>query len=257
MKEIILDTETTGLSVKDGHRIVEIGCIELENLIPTKNKFHCYLNPERKVSERALEVHGYTDEFLSSKKKFGEIVGEFLNFIQDKKLIIHNAEFDLSHLNNELKILSREKINNEIIDTMILARDKFPGASISLDALCKKYKIDNTKRTLHTALIDCDLLSKVYINLIDQKEPTLDFLKEDQTGNKILNKEILYNKKVIALTDQEMKNHKSYLKTKLKNNFYWFNLSSYNFWKSIFFSNLIPAWPEIWTRFKKADSSFG
>ena len=147
MKEIILDTETTGLSVKDGHRIVEIGCIELENLIPTKNNFHCYLNPERKVSEKALEVHGYTDEFLSDKKKFKEIVDEFLNFIKNKRLIIHNAEFDLSHLNNELKIAGKDLIKNEVVDTLILARDKFPGSSISLDALCKRYRIDNSKRT--------------------------------------------------------------------------------------------------------------
>jgi|TARA_B110001452_G_scaffold136314_1_gene113291 DNA polymerase III subunit epsilon len=220
MKEIILDTETTGLSVRDGHRIIEIGCIELENLIPNKNKFHCYLNPERKVSEKALEVHGYTDEFLSNKKKFSEIVDDFLNFIKDKKLIIHNAEFDLSHLNNELKILGKKEIKNEVIDTLALARDKFPGSSISLDALCKKYRIDNTKRTLHTALIDCDLLSKVYINLIDQKEPTLDFLKEDLTENNTFNNKILYNKKIVPLSDLEKKNHKNYLKTKLKNNFY-------------------------------------
>ena len=179
MKEIILDTETTGISVKDGHRIVEIGCIELENLIPTKNKFHFYLNPERKVSEQALKVHGYTDNFLSKQKKFREIGSEFLEFIKDKKLIIHNSEFDLSHLNNELKLLGKDKIENEIVDTLILARDKFPGSQVSLDALCKRFRIDNSKRTNHTALIDCDLLAKVYINLIDQKEPTLDFLNND------------------------------------------------------------------------------
>ena len=149
MKEIILDTETTGLSVKDGHRLVEIGCIELENLIPTKNKFHCYLNPERKVSEKALEVHGYTDEFLSSKKKFKEIVQEFLDFIDGKRLIIHNAEFDLSHLNNELEIIGQKALKNEIIDTLQLARDKYPGSPISLDALCKRYRIDNSKRVQH------------------------------------------------------------------------------------------------------------
>ena len=137
MKEIVLDTETTGLSVKDGHRIIEIGCIELDNLISTKKTFHCYLNPERKVSEKALEVHGYTDEFLADKK-FNEIVDEFLSFIKDKRLIIHNAEFDLSHLNNELKLLGKDSLNNKIIDTLILAREKFPGASVSLDALCKK-----------------------------------------------------------------------------------------------------------------------
>jgi len=220
MKEIVLDTETTGLNVRDGHRIVEIGCLELENLIPTKKKFHCYINPERKVSEKALAVHGYTDEFLSNKKKFIEIVDEFLSFIKDKRLIIHNAEFDLSHLNNELKILGKDKINNEIVDTLALARDKFPGGSLSLDALCKRYRIDNSKRTQHTALIDCDLLAKVYINLIDQKEPTLNFNSKD------IKKEIskfddnLYCKKVIKISDDEIKLHKQFLKTSLKKNFF-------------------------------------
>ena len=220
MKEIVLDTETTGLNVRDGHRIVEIGCLELDNLIPTKKKFHCYLNPERKVSEKALEVHGYTDEFLSNKKKFIEVVDEFLSFIKDKRLIIHNAEFDLSHLNNELKILGRDQINNEIIDTLVLAREKFPGASSSLDALCKRYRIDNSKRTQHTALIDCDLLAKVYINLTDQKEPTLDFnLTEDKMKiTKFRNN--LYCKKVVQLNDKEIQLHKEYLKTSLKKNFF-------------------------------------
>ena len=220
MKEIVLDTETTGLSVRDGHRIVEIGCIELENLVPTKNKFHCYLNPERKVSEQALKVHGYTDQFLSDKKKFVDVVDDFLNFIKDKRLIIHNAEFDLSHLNHELKILNKEPIKNEIIDTIILAREKFPGSSTSLDALCKKYRIDNSKRTQHTALIDCDLLSKVYINLIDQKEPTLDFQNQEIERNEVLIKNVLYFKKVIKPTDQEKINHEKYLKTNLKKNFF-------------------------------------
>ena len=146
MKEIVLDTETTGISVKEGHRIVEIGCIELDNLIPTKNKFHCYLNPERKVSEKALKIHGYTDEFLSDKKKFNEISDEFLEFIQDKRLVIHNAEFDLAHINNELSLLGKKKIKNKIIDTLSLARDKFPGSLTNLDALCKRYRIDNSRR---------------------------------------------------------------------------------------------------------------
>ena len=150
MKEVVLDTETTGLSTKDGHRIVEIGCIELDNLIPTKNRFHCYLNPERKVSEKALEVHGYTDEFLSDKKKFKELADDFLNFIKGKKLIIHNAEFDLTHLNNELLLCGRDKVENEIVDTLILARNKFPGSSISLDSLCKRYRIDNSKSTSYS-----------------------------------------------------------------------------------------------------------
>ena len=220
MKEIILDTETTGISVKDGHRIVEIGCIELDNLIPTQNKFHCYLNPERKVSENALEVHGYTDEFLSNKKKFKEVVNEFLSFIENKRLVIHNAEFDLSHINNELKILGKEKISNEIVDTLVLAREKFPGSQISLDALCKRYKIDNSKRTQHTALIDCDLLSKVYINLIDQKEPKLNFENLEQEKNETMNSSIIYFKKVIKPSEDEQKKHNEFLKKNLKKNFF-------------------------------------
>jgi DNA polymerase III subunit epsilon len=220
MKEIILDTETTGISVKDGHRIVEIGCIELENLLPTNNKFHCYLNPERKVSEKALEVHGYTDEFLSSKKKFKEIVDDFLSFISDKKLIIHNAEFDLGHLNQELKLAGKGKIKNEVVDTLALARDKFPGSSISLDALCKRYKIDNSKRTQHTALVDCDLLAKVYINLTDQREPTLDFQNSDLIVKDRKKEKVLYFKKVVKPSSEEIKNHEKYLKTSLKKNFF-------------------------------------
>ena len=222
MKEIILDTETTGLSVKEGHRIVEIGCIELDNLVPTKNKFHCYLNPQRKVSERALEVHGYTDEFLSTQKKFIDIVDDFLNFIENKRLVIHNAQFDLSHLNNELALLGKKKINSEnVIDTLVLARDKFPGSPTSLDALCKRYRIDNSKRTQHTALIDCDLLSKVYINLLDQKEPTLNFYVQDNIKlQNDLDKVNLYYKKIIKPTDMEIELHKAYLKINLKKNFF-------------------------------------
>ena len=220
MKEVIIDTETTGLSVKEGHRIVEIGCIELENLNPTKNRFHCYLNPERKVSEKALEVHGYTDEFLSNKKKFKEIVDEFLDFIKDKKLIIHNAEFDLSHLNNELKLLNKKGIQNDVVDTLVLAREKFPGSSVSLDALCKRYRIDNSKRVQHTALIDCELLSKVYINLIDQKEPTFNLVNNDNDLYKKNNSKVLYFKKVIPLSEEELKKHKEYLRTNLKKNFF-------------------------------------
>ncbi len=218
MKEIVLDTETTGLSVRDGHRIVEIGCIELDNLVPTKNKFHFYLNPERKVSEKALSVHGYTDEFLADKKKFVEVADEFLNFINNKRIIIHNAEFDLSHLNNELKLIGKKKIQNDVIDTLILARDKFPGSSISLDSLCKKYRIDNSKRTHHTALIDCDLLMKVYINLIDQKEPTLDFKNLDKDKSKTSNEKIVYFKKVVKPSDEERNKHLALLKTYIKKN---------------------------------------
>ena len=222
MKEVILDTETTGLFIKDGHRIVEIGCIELDNLVPTKNRFHCYLNPERKVSEKALEVHGYTDEFLSKQKKFSEVVDEFLNFIENKRLVIHNAEFDLSHLNNELAMLGKKKLSNEnVIDTLALARDKFPGSPTSLDALCKRYRVDNSKRTQHTALIDCDLLSKVYINLLDQKEPTLNFGNEENIKTIInSNDSSQYYKKVIKPTDEDLKLHKEYLKRSLKKNFF-------------------------------------
>ena len=222
MKEIVLDTETTGLFVKDGHRIVEIGCIELENLVPTKNRFHCYLNPERKVSEKALKVHGYTDEFLSQQKKFSDVVNDFLDFIENKRLIIHNAEFDLSHLNNELKLLGKKKLDSEnVIDTLALARDKFPGSPTSLDALCKRYRIDNSKRTQHTALIDCDLLSKVYINLLEQKEPTLNFQNQNNIKlEKNLSRDLLYYKKIIKPTEEEIKLHKNYLKNKLKKNFF-------------------------------------
>ena len=218
--EVILDTETTGISVKEGHRIVEIGCVELENLIPTQKKFHCYLNPERDVSAKALEVHGYTNEFLSNQKKFAEVVEEFMRFIQGKKLIIHNAEFDISHLNHELKLLGKNKIDNEVVDTLSLARDKFPGSPVSLDALCKKYRIDNSKRVQHTALIDCDFLAKVYINLIDQKEPTLDFQKQNEKTDNSNTKKVLYFKKVINPTADEIKKHKDYLKVNLKKNFF-------------------------------------
>ena len=222
MKEVVLDTETTGLSVREGHRVVEIGCTELDNLVPTKNRFHCYLNPERKVSEKALEVHGYTDEFLSTQKRFSEVAEDFLNFIDNKRLVIHNAEFDLSHLNNELALLGKEKLDSKnVVDTLALARDKFPGSPISLDALCKRYRVDNSKRTQHTALIDCDLLAKVYINLLDQKEPTLNFKNEDNEKTIINSKDInQYYKKVIKPTEEELKLHKEYLKSSLKKNFF-------------------------------------
>ena len=213
MKEIVLDTETTGLSVRDGHRIVEIGCIELDNLVPTKNIFHVYLNPERKVSEKALEVHGYTDEFLSSKQKFIEIANDFLSFIKDKKIIIHNAEFDIGHLNNELSLIGEEKINNSnVVDTLELARNKFPGSGISLDALCKRFRIDNSKREKHTALIDCELLAKVYINLIDQKEPTFDLVEENLDKISSRQANVDYYKKVIYPTEKNYLNIIIFLK---------------------------------------------
>jgi len=220
MKEIVLDTETTGLSVTDGHRIVEIGCIELENLIPTKNVFHCYLNPERKVSESALKVHGYTDKFLSDKKKFSEVADDFLNFINGKKIIIHNAEFDIGHLNNELSLINKNIISKDIvIDTLELARNKFPGSGISLDALCKRFRIDNSRRTKHTALIDCELLSKVYINLLDQKEPIFEF-KDYQFSKQTFKKVKTYSKKIIKPTELELNEHKDFIKKNLKRNFF-------------------------------------
>ncbi len=220
MKEIVLDTETTGISVKDGHRIVEIGCIELDNLIPTKNIFHFYLNPERKVSEKAFEIHGYTDDFLSNKKKFSEISDEFLEFIKDKRLVIHNAEFDLAHINNELSLIGYKEINNEVVDTLVLARDKFPGSAVNLDALCKRYSVDNSRRVNHTALIDCELLCKVYINLIDQKEPMLDFKNDEKDKKYNTNTSVSYFKKVIKPSDEETSEHQKYIKNYLKKNFY-------------------------------------
>ena len=221
MKEIVLDTETTGLSVRDGHRIVEIGCIELDNLVPTKNVFHFYLNPERKVSEKAFEVHGYSDEFLSTKQKFEEIADDFIEFIKDKKIIIHNAEFDIGHLNNELALVGKKKINNSnVIDTLELARNKFPGSGISLDALCKRFRIDNSKRMKHTALIDCELLAKVYINLIDQKEPTLNLAENNESKVSISEGNLEYFKKVVIPSEKELSDHKEFLKRNLKKNFF-------------------------------------
>ena len=222
MTEVVLDTETTGISIREGHRIVEIGCIELENFVPTKKIFHYYLNPERKVSENAFKIHGYSDEFLSDKKKFSEIAEEFLEFINGKKIIIHNAEFDIGHINNELGLINKNKLKMEnVIDTLDIARNKFPGSSLSLDALCKRFRIDNSKRKNHTALIDCDLLSKVYINLLDQKEPTLDFAdeKKDIVSN-CNNKHIKYSKKVVEVTNEESAAHRIFLKEKLKKNFF-------------------------------------
>ena len=221
MKEVILDTETTGLDVNEGHRIVEIGCIELENQIPTNNIFHYYLNPERKVSEKAFQIHGYDDNFLSSQRKFLEVCDDFLNFIDGKKLIMHNAEFDIAHLNNELSLAGKGKINKKnVIDTLELARNKYPGSQINLDALCKRFHIDNSRRTKHSALIDCELLLKVYINLIDQKEPTLDFKNNDLKFIDTDNTKAAYYKKVIAPSVSEIKKHNEFLKQNLKKNYF-------------------------------------
>ena len=222
MKEIVLDTETTGLSVKDGHRIVEIGCIELNELIPTKKIFHFYLNPGRKVSKEAFDVHGYSDEFLSDKQKFSEIADYFLEFIKGKKIIIHNAEFDIAHINNELLISGKEEITKtHIIDTLDIARNKFPGSAISLDALCKRFRIDNSKREKHTALVDCELLAKVYINLLDQKEPKLNFNDSHEIQKKENNEKIFsYSKKIILPSQDEIKKHKEFLKKNFRKNFF-------------------------------------
>ena len=224
MLEVILDTETTGLSTASNHKIVEIGCIELNNQIPTNKTFHTYLNPQRPVSEDALKVHGYSDKFLSDKKIFSEIVEEFLNFIEGKKLIIHNAPFDLSFLDYELKLINKKTINRKnVIDTLELARSKYPGAQNSLDALCKRFKIDNSKREKHSALVDCQLLKEVYINLLDQKEPKLDLESKDIPDTKLNNQvyEIKnIQRKVIKITEEELELHKKFIKNSLQKNFF-------------------------------------
>ena len=223
MLEVILDTETTGLSTIEKHRIVEIGCIELDNQIPTNKIFHKYINPQRSVSEEAYKVHGYSNEFLSDKKTFLEISKDFLNFIKNKKIIIHNAPFDLSFLNYELKLINQKPINKEnVIDTLEIARSKYPGSQNSLDALCKRFNIDNSKREKHNALIDCHLLKEIYINLVDQKTPKLN-LETGKIINPILNdktgKKNTY-KKIIKPSEDELQLHKKYLKSDLPKNYY-------------------------------------
>ena len=224
MIEIVLDTETTGLSVEKGHKIVEIGCIELENQIPTKKIFHEYLNPQRKVSDDAYKIHGYSDKFLSDKKVFLEIAENFLNFIKGKKLIIHNATFDLSFLNYELRLINKKTIDtSNVIDTLEIARQKYPGAQNSLDALCKRFRIDNSKREKHNALIDCQLLKEVYINLVDQKEPKLNFENVEFFDIKFkenLNKKNNKFRKIIKPSEKEQKLHKNFLKSNLQKNFF-------------------------------------
>tara|TARA_B110000438_G_scaffold298561_1_gene347032 strand:- start:202 stop:879 length:678 start_codon:yes stop_codon:yes gene_type:complete len=224
MIEVILDTETTGLSVAQNHKIVEIACLELENQIPTKRIFHQLLNPERPVSEEARKVHGYSDEFLSDKKKFSDVAEEFLNFIKNKKLIIHNAPFDLAFLNYELRLVNKKSIDRKnVIDTLELARSKYPGSQNSLDALCKRFNIDNSKREKHSAILDCNLLKEVYINLVDQKSPKLNLESsennESKTYSNFSNKSNI-SRKVIEIDKNELNLHKQYLKTQLsKNNF--------------------------------------
>ena len=224
MLEVILDTETTGLSTVSNHRIVEIGCIELKNQIPTNKTFHTYINPERSVSEDAYKVHGYSEKFLSNKKKFAEISDDFLNFIKDKKLIIHNAQFDLSFLDHELNLINKKpKDKKNVIDTLELARSKYPGAQNSLDALCKRFNIDNSKREKHSALIDCQLLKEIYINLLDQKEPKLNLQTRDiayiKSGDKIENIKNI-NRKAIKISNEELDLHKKFLKSSLQRNYF-------------------------------------
>jgi len=224
MIEIILDTETTGLSVTEKHRIVEIGCIELENQIPTGKIFHEYLNPERKVSTEAFKVHGYSDDFLSTKKKFSEIANNFFDFIKNKKIIIHNASFDLSFLNFECKLANLKPINKEnIVDSLEIARQKYPGSQNSLDALCKRFNIDNSRREKHTALIDCELLKEVYINLLDLKEPKLDLENAGSSISKLnhnINTEKNKTSIIISPTKEEIKLHQNYLTKQLSKNNY-------------------------------------
>jgi len=224
MLEVILDTETTGLSASSKHRIVEIGCIELKDQIPTNKIFHTYINPQREISEDAFKVHGYSSNFLADKKLFSEIVEEFLNFIKDKKLIMHNAPFDLSFLDFELKLINKKPIDRKnVVDTLELARSKYPGSQNSLDALCKRYNVDNSKRKKHSALVDCRLLKEVYINLLDQKEPKLNLENRDipdiQLNNK-LNKTENIQRKIIKITSEEMESHKKFLKKNLQRNFF-------------------------------------
>ena len=224
MLEVILDTETTGLSIADNHKIVEIGCVELNNQIPTNNTFHEYINPQRAVSEDAYKVHGYSNKFLSDKKIFSEIVEDFLNFIRDKIIIIHNAPFDLSFLNYELKIINKKPINiKNVIDTLEIARSKYPGSQNSLDALCKRFNIDNSKREKHNALIDCHLLKEIYVNLVDQKEPKLKLESSEIINSKLIDnisKKDNIIRKIIKPTNDELKLHQKYLKSSLSKNYY-------------------------------------
>ena len=223
MNEIFLDTETTGLSFKDGHKIVEIACVETSGLVPTKNVFHKLINPERNVPEDAVKIHGYTSSFLKTKEKFEKIADTFVNFIKDKKIIIHNAPFDLGFLNHELRIIKKNEIKKEqVIDSLEIARGKYPGSSNSLDALCKRFNIDLSRRIKHNALLDCELLREVYINLLDAKEPRLIFSNDKAEGNENKHKtnSMHYCKKIIKPNIEEIAKHKDFLKKELKKNFY-------------------------------------
>jgi DNA polymerase III subunit epsilon len=221
MNEIFLDTETTGLSFQDGHKIVEIACIETKDLIPTNKIFHKLINPERDMPEEAFKIHGFSKEFLSTKKTFNQIADEFLNFIKGKKIIIHNANFDLGFLNNELGKIKKQAINKtEVIDSLEVARNKFPGTSNSLDALCKRFNIDLSKRTKHNALLDCELLREVYINLLDVKEPKFNLSSVSYNEERSSTREKSYNKTIVKISEEELKKHKQFLKSEIKKNFY-------------------------------------
>ena len=219
MSEIFLDTETTGLSFKEGHKIVEIACIETKDLVTTGRVFHKFINPKRDVPDEAFKIHGFSQKFLGDKEPFDEVADEFLKFTENKKIIIHNAPFDLSFLNGELNLIKKRLIKkDDVIDSLEIARNKFPGVSNSLDALCKKFNIDLSRRTKHNALLDCELLREVYIHLLDAKEPkfNLSSLSPDLDMTKTKN----YNKEVINISETEIKLHKDFLKKELKKNFY-------------------------------------
>ena len=219
MYEVFLDTETTGLSHREGHKIVEIACIETLDLIPTGNTFHKLINPKRSVPEEAFKVHGFSEEFLSDKVTFDQVADEFLNFIKEKKIIIHNASFDLGFLDGELTSIKKEKVNKKlVIDSLEVARNKFPGVSNSLDALCRKFNIDLSRRAKHNALLDCELLREVYINLLDVREPKFNLLNNSLDQNISTAKD--YNKKIVKISEIQIKKHKEFLKNELKKNFY-------------------------------------
>jgi len=219
MFEIFLDTETTGLSFREGHKVVEIACIETKDLIPTGNVFHKLINPKRSMPEAAFKVHGFSEEFLKDKETFEQIADEFENFIKDKKIIIHNASFDLGFLDGEFTKINKEKINKKlVVDSLEVARNKYPGSSNSLDALCRKFNIDLSKRTKHNALLDCQLLREVYINLLDAKEPKFNLLNNNENQNISTVKD--YNKQIVKISETEIKKYKEFLKRELKKNFY-------------------------------------
>ena len=219
MSEVFLDTETTGLSFREGHKIVEIACVETKDLIATGKVFHKLINPKRSMPEEAFKVHGFSESFLKEKETFDKVADEFLHFIKNKKIIIHNASFDLSFLDGELSLIQKEKINKKlVIDSLEIARNKFPGTSNSLDALCRRFNIDLSRRTKHNALLDCELLREVYINLLDVKEPKFNLLREESEQNVKNSKD--YHKTIIEIPDDEIKKHKEFLKSELKKNFY-------------------------------------